>query len=144
MWYRGCKGLLGVQILPGCCSQHLHLHSSFIWDCLNIVHSHCIYTLYPQQYHDTCWQTSIGGSKGGRQGRAPPPPPLGPNSFIFMQFLGKFGQNNRLAPPPWGLAPPRLGNPGSATDKGRWFDKSALDQLMPKRPDPYILFGINN
>ena len=26
-----------------------------------------------------------GGSKGGRQGRAPPPPG-GPNSFIFMQF----------------------------------------------------------
>ena len=27
---------------------------------------------------------TIGGSKGGRQGRAPPP--VGPNSFIFMQF----------------------------------------------------------
>ena len=26
---------------------------------------------------------AIGGSKGGRQGRAPPG---GPNSFIFMQF----------------------------------------------------------
>ena len=31
--------------------------------------------------------TSIGGSKGGRQGRAPPPG--GPNSFIFMQFSAK-------------------------------------------------------
>ena len=29
----------------------------------------------------------IGGSKGGRQGRAPPPG--GPNSFIFMQFSAK-------------------------------------------------------
>ena len=33
------------------------------------------------------WDTPhIGGSKRGRQGRAPPP---GPNSFIFMQFLTK-------------------------------------------------------
>ena len=32
-----------------------------------------------------------------------------------MQFLGNFWPNNRLAPPPWGLAPPPLGNPGSAT-----------------------------
>ena len=45
------------------------------------------------------------------QGRAP----SGSSSFIFMQFLGKFWPNNRLAPPPWGLAPPPLGNPGSAT-----------------------------
>ena len=29
-----------------------------------------------------------GGSKGGREGRAPPP---GSNSFNFMQFLRKFG-----------------------------------------------------
>ena len=26
--------------------------------------------------------------------------PLGPNSFIFVQFLGKIGLNNRLTPPP--------------------------------------------
>ena len=38
------------------------------------------------------WKTigSIGGSKGGRQGRAPPPG--GPNSFNFMQFWGENGQ----------------------------------------------------
>ena len=35
--------------------------------------------------------------------------------FIFMQFSGKIDQNNRLAPPPLGLAPRPLGNPGSAT-----------------------------
>ena len=55
----------------------------------------------------------IGGSQGGRQGRAPPP--LGPNFFNFMQFLGKIGKNNRLVPPPLQLAHPPLGNPGSAT-----------------------------
>ena len=31
-----------------------------------------------------------GGSKGGREGRPHLPP--GPISFIFMQFLGKFGK----------------------------------------------------
>ena len=40
---------------------------------------------------------SIGGSKGGREGRAPPPG--GPNSFNFMQFLGKFGKIVCWRPP---------------------------------------------
>ena len=31
------------------------------------------------------------GSKGGARDTRPPPP-LGPYSFIFMQFLGNFGQ----------------------------------------------------
>ena len=44
----------------------------------------------------------IGGSKGGARDVRPS---LGPNSFIFMQFLGKFWPINRLVPPPWGLAP---------------------------------------
>ena len=35
--------------------------------------------------------------------------------FIFMQFLKKIGQNNRLVSRSLGLAPPPLGNPGSAT-----------------------------
>ena len=43
----------------------------------------------------------IGGSK---EGDTP-----GSNFFIFMEFLGEIGKNIRLAPPP-------LGNPGSATD----------------------------
>ena len=51
----------------------------------------------------------IGGSRGGREGRTPPPGR--PNSFDFMQFLGKFG----VFTPPWRVhAPPRK-NPGSAT-----------------------------
>ena len=32
--------------------------------------------------------------------------PLGPISFIFMQFSRKIWPNNRLVPPPWGLTPP--------------------------------------
>ena len=53
-----------------------------------------------------------GGSKGGRQGRAPPP--LGQNFFIFMQFLRKIGQIVGWRPP-LGIGAPPLGNPGSAT-----------------------------
>ena len=34
------------------------------------------------------YSSSSGGSKRGREGRALP----GPDSFNFMQFLGKFGQ----------------------------------------------------
>ena len=50
------------------------------------------------------WNLSLADLTGGRQGHAPP----GPNSFIFMQFLGNVRPNIRLVPPP-------LGNPGSAT-----------------------------
>ena len=44
------------------------------------------------------------------------PPPGGPNSFNFMQFLGKFGKIVCWRPPPGELAPPPRGNPRSATD----------------------------
>ena len=54
----------------------------------------------------------IGKSKGDARDTCPP---LGLNSFIFMQFWGIFWPKNRLAPPVWGLAPPPLENPGSAT-----------------------------
>ena len=43
-----------------------------------------------------------------------PRSPLGPNSFIFMQFSAKILQNNRLAHPIWSWCP-LLGNPRSAT-----------------------------
>ena len=33
----------------------------------------------------------------------------------FMQFFGNFWQNCRLVPPPGGLAPPPVENPGSAS-----------------------------
>ena len=46
---------------------------------------------FPRQLNHTFvrieYVTTIGGSKGGRQGRAPPPG--GPHSFIFMQFSAK-------------------------------------------------------
>ena len=45
-------------------------------------------------------------------------PPLAPNFFIFMQFSGKIGQIIGWRPLPLGLAPPPLGNPGSATERG--------------------------
>ena len=41
------------------------------------------------------------------------PPPPGPNSFTLMQFLGNFGKIVCWRPP-WELAPPPRGNPGSA------------------------------
>ena len=62
-----------------------------------------------------CW--GIGGSRGGARDAialqvhlkillwSDPPPPLGPNSFIFMQFSVKIWSYNRLAPPP-----PHLGS----------------------------------
>ena len=55
-----------------------------------------------------------GGSKGGREGRTPPP--LRPNSFNFMQFLGEFGKIACSRPPLGGFTPPPWGNPGSVTD----------------------------
>ena len=48
----------------------------------------------------------------GLRGTCPPPP--GQNFFIFMQFSGKISQKVCWCPP-LGLAPPPLGNPGSAT-----------------------------
>ena len=64
------------------------------------------------------------GYSGGRQWRiyivkfwTRAPPPRGPNSFNFMQFLGKFGKIVCWRPPPRELAPPPRGNPGSATGR---------------------------
>ena len=47
------------------------------------------------------WTQYIGGSRGGREGRTPPPGR--PNSFDFMQFSGKFGV---FTPPLEGSRPP--------------------------------------
>ena len=52
----------------------------------------------------------IGGSKGGSQGRAPPPG--GPNSFIFMQFSAKMWKIIAIL----GVGAPPGENPGSATE----------------------------
>ena len=46
-----------------------------------------------------------GGSKGEREGRAPPG---GPNSLNFMQFFEKIWQN-RMLEPPRGVGAPSSG-----------------------------------
>ena len=46
-----------------------------------------------------------GGSKGGRQGRAPPP------RSKFFHFHAVFGRKNKLAHPLWELPPPPKGKP---------------------------------
>ena len=51
--------------------------------------------------HDYGASNGIGGSRGGREGRTPPPGR--PNSFNFMQFSGKFGV---FTPPLEGSRPP--------------------------------------
>ena len=43
------------------------------------------------------------------------PAPLGPISFIFMQFSAKIFSNNRFLAQTQGLAPSRQGNPGFAS-----------------------------
>ena len=58
---------------------------------------------------------SSGGSKGGHEGLVAPSPG-GPNSFNFMQFLGKFGKIICWRPPPESWRPLLGNNPGSATD----------------------------
>ena len=52
-----------------------------------------------------CLIQIIGGSKGGGGSARDAHPPLGPNSFTFMQFSGKNWSNKNLMPPPWRLAP---------------------------------------
>ena len=49
-----------------------------------------------------------GGTRDAR-------PPLGPISFIFIQFLANIFSNNRFLAQTQGFAPPRPGNPGSTT-----------------------------
>ena len=50
--------------------------------------------------------------RGGARNARPP----GSKFLHFHAVFGKNWPNNRLAPPPLGLVPPPLGNPGSATE----------------------------
>ena len=59
------------------------------------------------------WKT-VADLRGGAR---PLRPPSGPKFLYFHAVFGKNWPNNRLAPSPLGLAPPPLGNPGSATGK---------------------------
>ena len=52
-----------------------------------------------------------GGSRG-HKGHMPP----GPNSFNFIQFLGKLAKSYVSTPLPRGLVPPPQGNLTSPTD----------------------------
>ena len=62
---------------------------------------------------DEARQRGSGGSKGGARDVRPP---SGPKFLYFHAVFRKNWPNNRfVAPPPFGLAPPPLGNPGSAT-----------------------------
>ena len=64
---------------------------------------------------------SSGGSKGGAGDARPPGDP---NSFNFMQFLGKIDKFVCWCPP-GELVPPPRGNPGSATGLDLiWFQQS--------------------
>ena len=62
----------------------------------------------------------------GRKGR----PPGGPNSFNFMQFLGKFDNIVCWRPLPGELAPPPRGNPGSATGLGGELLQKLIIKLL--------------
>ena len=66
-------------------------------------------------------------------------PPGGPNSFNFMQFLGKFGKIVCWHPP-GELAPPPRGNPASATEVRLWKGielRSILRAAFCTQPLPY-------
>ena len=65
-------------------------------------------------------------------------PPRGPNSFNFMQFLGKFGKIVCWRPP-GELAPPPRGNPGSATAT-QGFTNSRIRQKCQNLTKLKILF----
>ena len=63
------------------------------------------------------WNISAvsGGSKGGGEAAS-----LGPKFLHFHAVFGKNWPNNRLVPPPLGLAPLPLGNPRSVTGCGTY------------------------
>ena len=61
--------------------------------------------------------------------------PEGPNSFNFMQFLGKYGKIVCWQPP-GELAPPPQRNPGSATMKVKF------DSLSPHQKQHHFCSNI--
>ena len=85
------------------------------------------------QYSDIALADLRGGARDA--------PPQGPNSFIFMQFSVKIGQNSRLEPPPGGLAPPpppvwEILDPPLHSDLFAPFiilDSTILDPIKPPR-----------
>ena len=86
-------------------------------------------------YQYKVWIHLIGGSRGGREGRTPPPGR--PNSFDFMQFSGKFGV---FTPPLEGSRPPS----GKSwirhcTYSGIYLpDPRTLKQMLPRNSVIYV------
>ena len=78
--------------------------------------------------------SSVADLRGGA-------PPSSPKFLHFHAVFGKNWPNNRLAPPPLGLAPPPLENPGSATDHNIIFEINSVDTLTE---DPYPLTGVQS
>ena len=78
---------------------------------------------------------SVADLRGGREGRVPPG---GPNSFNFMQFLGKFGKI--VCWRPRELAPPPRGNPGSATGMGNPGSTTVFQLMMYCILAVYLLY----
>ena len=66
-------------------------------------------------------------------------PPPGPNSFNFMQFLGKFGKIICWRPPTGELAPPPRGNPGSATVKDTFLGDCHIKKWQKSQPKSFSL-----
>ena len=61
-----------------------------------------------------------------------------PNSFNFMQFLGKFGKI--ICCRPRELAPPSRGNPGSATEYGNSTDLFVTRKIVKNLRCKFICF----
>ena len=83
MTYLNCYAFFFIVLMPSFGKWSFPLTGDML--------HHVIHVSHKNEYHKNK-RLNIGGSKGGRQGRAPPPG--GPNSFIFMQFLAKKLQNN--------------------------------------------------
>ena len=69
-------------------------------------------------------------------------PNIGPISFIFFKFWGKW-PNNRLVPPPLKLVPP-LGNPESVTSPHFFrVSGSATDLCCVRDTEPFAIYCEN-
>ena len=121
---------------PCCCHFRSLCYRSIIIHKSKIIHKTVAFHLNPHK----CVEISItiGGSRGGREGRTPPPGR--PNSFDFMQFSGKFGV---FTPPLEGSRPPlgKILDPPLITYLK--FRKSKYVNLLPTFYDIIHVTGSN-
>ena len=59
----------------------------------------------------------VSGGSTYKSFRRPPPPPTGPNSFVFTYVFTEKHLCQRLVPPPMRVGAPPMRNPGSAPDR---------------------------